>query len=1187
MNSVINYPSSPIRRKSIWLIALLLNLCHHLAGAQVELIVRNPDIPVLPAEQRSSVKKSQPVTSTATASSFSTLSSPLLAEDSLILVELYNSTNGTQWTNKTNWLTGRVSTWYGISVSNGRVTSILLNNNKLSGTLPASIGNLSALTRLHLYVNSLTGGIPSSLGNIATLTQLWLHDNPLGGEIPSSLGNLTALTHLYIHRTNLTGSIPASLGNLSSIQVLTIYLNGLTGNLEWIGNLTNLTQLWAYGLPNLKCEIPASIGNLTKLTHLYIHRNNLTGRIPASLGNLSSLQILTIAGNDLTGNLEWIGNLTNLTQLWVYDIPNLQCEIPASIGNLTKLTQCYIYNIGLSGELPSTIGNLTNLTHFYIHFNYGITGSVPSWISRLTKMQVLSLGDTDLGGSLPSDIGNLTAMTELYIQRCRISGNLPTSLRSSVNLSVVDLKYINLTALPSFLTGFSKMKLVIANNNLLTEILNFTTHANRANLVYNVENNKLDFGDLEPHFTGPGAHPYKTFTYSPQADIDTAKTVYWKAGTSNSLQITTPGARNIYQWQKKDAASAWQDLAGQTTSQLQIASAVLADSGLYRLKITNQYATALTLYSQPITVKITAVAVLPPAAQDQRICANQSATLTATGTGAIQWHDVPSGGTLLAQGNTFTTPVLQSNKTYYVSQDVGGTISDRKPVVVTVDPLPTLMASAGLSVCAGGSILISVSGNALSYQWDNGLGQEQSYLVTPVATTIYRATGTGANGCQASINIVVSVNPLPNATVSPSVTALCAGSSTTLMASGGISYQWAHGPSTRSIQVRPEAATTYTVIVTDGYGCSKSAQGTVTVDTQCPASPEELRAVALTTSQISLTWANVAVSYTGLRLERRTETGSYQLVASLAAGTTSFTNTGLQPNTVYYYRIKSINGITESLPSNEEMESTFSTDQHFVKTTEVLKNNVTDPAQVPGLPVGERIHSWSYLDGELRPLQQVGQQTSPSQKDVVQPYEYDALGRQAFAHLPYTVSATAPGSLRTNALGATGEQRSFYNGVSTPPTVAQESVNPYSQTAFENSPLSRPTEASSPGQAWLMANGKTVKTTNGVNVVQEVLQWGLVNGLPQADRYYEAGELKKTTLTNEEGIESVDFTDKTGRLIMRKMPSNVTIAFVYDKNNNLVYVITPLAMANALAQELFPRTLSQSTLVSCQFNIVV
>ena len=45
-------------------------------------------------------------------------------QDSLALVDLYNSTGGPNWANQDNWLAGTVSTWYGILVTEGRVIAI-------------------------------------------------------------------------------------------------------------------------------------------------------------------------------------------------------------------------------------------------------------------------------------------------------------------------------------------------------------------------------------------------------------------------------------------------------------------------------------------------------------------------------------------------------------------------------------------------------------------------------------------------------------------------------------------------------------------------------------------------------------------------------------------------------------------------------------------------------------------------------------------------------------------------------------------------------------------------------------------------------------------------------------------------------------------------------------------------------
>src|SRR6516225_272691 len=76
-------------------------------------------------------------------------------QDSLALVDLYNSTNGPGWYKSSNWLTEKpVSKWYGVKVTHSRVTAINLAFNKLVGNLPSSLGNITNLSSLRLSGNS-------------------------------------------------------------------------------------------------------------------------------------------------------------------------------------------------------------------------------------------------------------------------------------------------------------------------------------------------------------------------------------------------------------------------------------------------------------------------------------------------------------------------------------------------------------------------------------------------------------------------------------------------------------------------------------------------------------------------------------------------------------------------------------------------------------------------------------------------------------------------------------------------------------------------------------------------------------------------------------------------------------------------------------------------------------------------
>jgi Leucine-rich repeat (LRR) protein len=71
-------------------------------------------------------------------------------QDSLALVAFYNATDGPNWTNNTNWLTGNVEDWFGVNVTDGRVNLLEMQFNNVTGQLPEEIGELDALTVLIL-----------------------------------------------------------------------------------------------------------------------------------------------------------------------------------------------------------------------------------------------------------------------------------------------------------------------------------------------------------------------------------------------------------------------------------------------------------------------------------------------------------------------------------------------------------------------------------------------------------------------------------------------------------------------------------------------------------------------------------------------------------------------------------------------------------------------------------------------------------------------------------------------------------------------------------------------------------------------------------------------------------------------------------------------------------------------------
>jgi hypothetical protein len=143
------------------------------------------------------------------------------------LEAIYNSTNGANWTNNTGWLqTTTPCTWFGVTCNAGHVTQIDLNSNKLTGTLPAEIAQLSNLYTLDLRGNQLTT-LPAEIGQLSNLTTLDLSNNHLTA-LPAEFGQLSNLVWLDLRLNQLT-TFPPEIGQLSNLSSLDVLDNPMHG----------------------------------------------------------------------------------------------------------------------------------------------------------------------------------------------------------------------------------------------------------------------------------------------------------------------------------------------------------------------------------------------------------------------------------------------------------------------------------------------------------------------------------------------------------------------------------------------------------------------------------------------------------------------------------------------------------------------------------------------------------------------------------------------------------------------------------------------------------------------------------------------------------------------------------------------------------------------------------------------
>ncbi len=185
--------------------------------------------------------------------------------DCITLLELKDTLRGTA---ALNWIaSSTITTWEGITLnaSSTRVAELELDDEGLDGTIPPSLGELSALVTLDLSDNSLTGEIPAELGRLSNLETLRLSGNSFTGCIPLALrsvptNDLSLLNLLYcrppapenlIAGTPAETSVPLSWGAVANADTYRVEYR-LATSTEWLVDVDNATTT-SHIVDNLTC----------------------------------------------------------------------------------------------------------------------------------------------------------------------------------------------------------------------------------------------------------------------------------------------------------------------------------------------------------------------------------------------------------------------------------------------------------------------------------------------------------------------------------------------------------------------------------------------------------------------------------------------------------------------------------------------------------------------------------------------------------------------------------------------------------------------------------------------------------------------------------------------------------------------------------------------------------------------
>uniref|UniRef100_M8BML4 Tyrosine-sulfated glycopeptide receptor 1 n=1 Tax=Aegilops tauschii TaxID=37682 RepID=M8BML4_AEGTA len=385
-------------------------------------------------------------------------------------VELFHATSLEHLSFPNNGLQGELDGASIVKLSN--LVTLDLRENKFSGKIPRSIGQLKRLEELYLGNNNMSGELPSTLSNCTHLMVIDLKINNLSGELGTvNFSTLQNLTRLDVLRNNFSGIVPENIYSCSNLIALRVSLNHFHGEISpRIGNLhlslarnpfTNITKAFHVFnsfrnittliiTENFVNEImpqDETLDGFQNLQFLNMADSSLTGRLPVWLSKLRKLKVLKLSNNRLTGPMPgWINSLHSLFYLGVSNnsftghIPIALMEVPMLKDNTSA------YLVPGHVELPLFWRNISRQYHFLTAFPMllnlslnNFTGVIPPKIGQLKVLSELDFSSNKLYGVVPLSVCNLTKLEVLDLSNNHLRGVIPAALESLHFLSAFNI----------------------------------------------------------------------------------------------------------------------------------------------------------------------------------------------------------------------------------------------------------------------------------------------------------------------------------------------------------------------------------------------------------------------------------------------------------------------------------------------------------------------------------------------------------------------------------------------------------------------------------------------------------------------------------------------------------------------------------------------------------------------------
>ncbi|KAG2689984.1 hypothetical protein I3760_09G165900 [Carya illinoinensis] len=386
---------------------------------------------------------------------------------------------------------------FSISDAFGSLNSLRTLNligNQLVGGIPRSFWNLCSLDSLYLQNNRLSGNLYEYMSNssgclVGSLREFCVWNNRFTGPLPESIGNLSNLEILMVENNSLTGVIhEAHFSNLIKLKELYLGLNSLILRFsdnwvppfqldvidlsscrlglafpKWLQSQKNYTVLdisdagisdtipawfWDFSprLSSLSMYNNQLHGNLSDLLSskldefavVDLSANLFDGSIPHFSSNVSSLDL---SSNRFSGPISFLCELNTPMLLESLNLSNntLSGELPDCWMYIHDLVVLNLANNNFYGKIPDSMGSLVSVQFLHLS-NNGLVGKIPMSLKKCSELITIDLGANNLSGTIPPWIGDsFPNLDILNLRSNQLYGSLPLSLCHLSHIQILDL----------------------------------------------------------------------------------------------------------------------------------------------------------------------------------------------------------------------------------------------------------------------------------------------------------------------------------------------------------------------------------------------------------------------------------------------------------------------------------------------------------------------------------------------------------------------------------------------------------------------------------------------------------------------------------------------------------------------------------------------------------------------------